>query len=206
MPFCPNCGAEVSGRFCARCGEEIADETESSSSQFSSNWRKEVSQSQPVEYSQQRSNYKSEEMRKSAYINLDPQSYRMGWHHFLVHFYLWVTSIMNIGVAAVFCTQSSGFDTLKAIMLIWLFAMAAFLIYVRFQLAGFRKGAPVKLAIAFALPVCLNLIGLIIPLLVPNLEAILYYSVQFSSLSLIQFIMFVCNWKYYSNRRELFVK
>lgn len=90
----------------------------------------------------------------------------MKWHKFLVNFALWAAAVLSAVSGAQLLTGSHygdsamteqvyrTFGSLKSadtVFGILQIALAVLLIYTRFQLAGFKKGAPNKLTLAYAL-------------------------------------------------------
>lgn len=87
-----------------------------------------------------------------------PEDYQLKWHKFLIYFSLWAGALLDLVNAYSYFTGSmygenakgvysyySGMKTLDIFMGILMLAMAAYCIYVRFQLANYKAGAPKKL-------------------------------------------------------------
>ena len=90
----------------------------------------------------------------------------MKWHKFLIYFSLWLSALGAVASGAQLLTGSQygtgdviaqvyemygGLKTIDMLFGILYIALAAFFIYTRFQLAGFKEGAPRKLMIAYIL-------------------------------------------------------
>ena len=96
----------------------------------------------------------------------------MNWHKFLIYFSLWIAAVIRAldGLQLLTGTfygpnneaeQVYGiFSNLKNVDMIFgviMLAVAAFLIYTRFQLARFREGAPNKLTLVYVLQLAVPL-------------------------------------------------
>ena len=146
-----------------------------------------------------------------------PENYKLKWHKFLIYFALWAGAIMNTG-NAVLCIKGTQyaeqseqiyalFGGLKTVDLAWgivLLAIAAYMIYVRFQLAGFRIDAPRKLSILYIV----SLVGSVAYLLAVSAvthQALGSFMSDIVGPIFVSILMLFINQNYYSKRLELFV-
>ncbi|MBR6185404.1 MAG: hypothetical protein IKQ41_04000 [Clostridia bacterium] len=109
---------------------------------------------------------------KSEYVNTPiPDNYELKWHKFLVYFALWAGGILNIINGARYMTGMvygsdakavynyfSGLKTLDVVMGLLCIALGVYAIIVRFQLAGFKTGAPKKLVSLYLISAAINLV------------------------------------------------
>ena len=181
MAYCPKCGAEsTGGSFCARCGAPLSGEVSSTGSVFVASNEQSQTQTQLA-------------VDPAA----DPSTYKLGWHKFLIYFSLWLSALINIGTA-IMLLQYSQYSTYFAVLGLLGLAIGIFAIYVRFQLAKFKKGAPKKLLALYIIDASIGIIALLI-----NLGAGVYDN---NSASLVVSIAMVfINWRYYSSREALFI-
>lgn len=127
--FCPNCGTENSAlsAVCKHCGKPLSDT--------------EVSTVSGPDYSK-----------------------KLGWHKFLINFAFFAGALLDISNGIQYLTGSiygdeaafiyMAYETLQGLDIAYgLFSIgiAAYLIYVRFQISGFKIGAIKKLAIVYTL-------------------------------------------------------
>lgn len=98
-------------------------------------------------------------------MNNDRMDMPMKWHNFLIYFSLWAGAVLNIIGAYSTYSQDSNylhafFEKLKVVDILYIVAaiiIAVFLIYTRFQLAGFKVGAPKKLTLCYVLSIIVSL-------------------------------------------------
>ena len=151
--------------------------------------------------------------------NLSSQEPSMKWHQFLIYFALWASAVMAVLNGARLLTGShygseevtkqvytyyEGLKSADTFFGVLLMGLAAYLIYTRFQLAGFKKGAPQKLLIAYGLNLALN-VGYI--LTVSNVTKLSMSELMDSSTSsgiVISIAMLIANYLYYQKRAHLF--
>lgn len=147
----------------------------------------------------------------------------------MIYFSLWAGAVLALIISVSFFTGSvygeigkrfyqvfpimQWIDLAYALILI---AFAAYSIYTRFQLAGFKKGAPRKLLslyiasfiinLAYVLCAASILTHYLVDLGYPDSAEQVWRFVGSSIWDLIPtLIMFLINKKYYGNRKELFV-
>lgn len=146
----------------------------------------------------------------SAAPGADPNNYKLGWHKFLIYFALWASGLMSIVNGAVIVKTGAefmGYDQLKSFGPAYLFigaaalAVGVFMIYVRFQLAKFKRGAPKKLLIAYAVTLAVNLLSMVV---VASMDIGADISSSAGSIGGSIVFLIIC-WKYYGNRAALFV-
>ena len=151
------------------------------------------------------------------------------WHKFMIYFALWVVAILTLGYSVAFFTGSiygeigKNFYQVLPVMqwvdiayAVALLAFSGYQIYTRFQLAGFKKGAPRKLLMLYAAGFIVNLAYILcfatimtrffINLGYPDVAEKVWYLVGRSLWDLLPtVIMFQVNKVYYGKRKELFV-
>ncbi len=149
------------------------------------------------------------------YTQPDPP---MKWHKFLIYFSLWAGALFTFlsGVSYLTGRQYDGnadqvysvFSGLKTVDMIFgiiYIAIAIFMIYVRFQLAGFKRGAPGKLISLYVI----QLVAIFAYTLVVSVTIHIPWSEIFNfsiipSL-IVSIVMIFVNRYYYSKRAHLFV-
>ena len=146
-----------------------------------------------------------------------PENYQLKWHKFLIYFSLWAGAIINASQAITLIggtayganteTLYRMYGSLKGIDLFWgiaLLGLAGYMIYVRFQLAGFRIGAPKKLSILYIANLVCSLAYMLAVCAVTQLS--LRDILSDIAVSLFgSIVMLFVNQNYYSKRLELFV-
>ena len=143
----------------------------------------------------------------------------MKWHRFLIYFALWASAVVQAATGArlltgaIYGDQSTaqqvyayfqGVKTIDQIFGVLSLAMAAYLIYTRFQLAGMKEGAPGKLLLAYGGNLVLN-VGYLVALSASTgiaLTDIADGSITSSIIS--SLIMILANRVYYQKRAHLF--
>ena len=172
MAYCPKCGENAGNNaYCSYCGTKINTEI-SKNAPASDPYRPDVApQSEPI---------------------VQPE-FPMKWHKFMIYFALWANAVIYILNGLVLFSLTSSSPIAGILGLIFL-GIAVWAIYVRFQLAGLRTGAPKKLLIWMIVSVAMGLLSAIgngdsqaIPAVIGSIS----YAVW--------------NWRYYSSREELFV-
>ena len=181
--YCVSCGQENDENtvYCSNCGEKLV----------------------------------KEETSESAVQNVNESELPLRWHKFLVYFSLFLGALMYIGEGynAVSGIQYgdmveviySYYDGLKAADVgygIALFGLAAFAIFTRFQLAGFKRNAPNLLMILYCVPILLSFGYLLI---VGGITGINMIDASFVGNILGSATIIVINKVYYNKRKHLFV-
>lgn len=184
---CPRCGAETGGKFCHKCGAALSGGSAGAGTS--------------VTYGS------GGGTRSSGSPAVDPGGYKLGWHKFLIYFALWCGGVLGIisGVSLLlsvsdFMRYSGAYGVLVMLLGAGEVGVGVFVIYVRFQLARFRRGAPQKLLIAYGITLGINLISTLITV---SIAGSANGSAAGSIAGGIVFLI-IC-WKYYFNRKELFV-
>ncbi len=146
-----------------------------------------------------------------------PENYQLKWHKFLIYFALWAGAVLNLSnavaclngtqygnQAAQVYTVYSGMKTVDVIYGIALLALTAYMIYVRFELARFKIGAPSKLYVLYIINVVL---GVLYTIVVSSVTRLPFSSLLSDSVGPIigAVIMLFINQNYYNKRLELFI-
>lgn len=142
----------------------------------------------------------------------------MKWHKFLIYFSLWVGAVMNAVSALMMITGEhyggnrdvvySVYPSMKTVDVIFglmLIVVSVYMIYTRFQLAGFRTGAPKKLNWVYALSLTFSLLYLAVAAGVIGLPLGDMMDSDTWATILTSIAMMVVNSVYYGKRSELFV-
>lgn len=224
--FCPKCGTESDSNFCPACGASMngaagrpASAPYPGSTPPGTNYGKGEAYGRPgANYGQPGANYGQSAsygqygapQYASAGPGADPGSYKLGWHKFLIYFALWASGVMSIvnGVAIVRTgTEFMQYSQLESFGPAYMFigaaafAVGVFIIYVRFQLAGFKRGAPKKLLIAYGVTLAINLLSEVV---VASMEIGGADASSIGSIAGSVVFLIIC-WKYYGNRAALFI-
>ncbi len=155
--------------------------------------------------------------RTSESISPDPGSYKLKWYKFLIYFALWASAVLNVVSAFAYFTGSiygdaanrvysyyGGMKALDIIMGLILLGLAVFSIYVRFQLAGFKTGAPKKLEYLYIANALIPLLYLLAASSVTGISFTDLASGSWGSLAGSVAMVFI-NRNYFSKREALFV-
>ena len=151
-------------------------------------------------------------------INMDRP---LKWHKFLIYFALWITALGYLisGASMIFVGLTEYVDnpffqhpavkTLNVVYGVIFIAYAVYNVYVRYQLARFRKDAPKKLLLTYILYPVLDLAYTPIALLVIGAPASLIFSAKFvgSIIGAVIAMAILCipTNIYYNKRAELFI-
>ena len=143
------------------------------------------------------------------------------WHKFLIYVALWITALGYIlrGAGMLFVGLTGYVDnpilqlpavkTLNVVYGVIFIAYAVYNVYVRYQLARFRKDAPEKLLLTYVLYPVLELAYTPIALLVIGAPASLIFSAKFvgSIIGAVIAMAILCipTNIYYNKRAELFI-
>ena len=156
--------------------------------------------------------------RYSGQQEASPERYPLKWHRFLIWFSLWAGAIVSVtggwqtltgeqylGQAdAVYAQFGSGLKTADMVYGVAMILLGAYMIYTRYQLAGFRIGAPKKLSAVYIAQVVLNLLMAVVYSAASGLPAGSFMESALGNIVL-ALIMLFANQNYYSKRMELFV-
>lgn len=141
------------------------------------------------------------------------------WHKFLIYFWLWAGAILIVLGAVAYITGAvygelkdklyqvfpviQGIDIVYGIVLI---GIATYVTYIRFQLAGFKQGAPKKLLAMFVLSI---VVKWVYTLIISAVMGIPFTQIQSGASLIGELIGTGVNiWLhkiYYDKRAELFV-
>lgn len=144
----------------------------------------------------------------------------MKWHNFLIYFSLWAGGILSIVSGCQVMTGThyglgasdlerlySLYGSLKTVDLIFgvlMIVAGVFLIYTRFQLAGFKEGAPNKLTICYALNLVVSLAYIFAAAGAINEPATELMDASTGSTIVTSIVMIIVNRIYYAKRAHLF--
>ena len=143
----------------------------------------------------------------------------MKWHKFLIYFSLWAAAVgcvlngFQLLTGSIYGLNNEAeqvyrfYDGLKSVDMIFgvfMIAVAAFMIYTRFQLAGFKEGAPNKLTIAYALQLAAFLGYVFAVASTVKLSVSDVMNSQISSSIVSSIILIIVNRVYYGKREHLF--
>lgn len=199
--FCPNCGKnlEEGKAFCPNCGAAVA---ENNQQPFQPQVQPSV---QAYDYTPQ--------------TNIAERP--MKWFKFLIYFALFASAVVNFfsGISFITGTQTSnlaggygagfvyaifgGLKVLDIIVGILSFGMVALAIYVRFQLAGYKKDGPKMLLGMYAIQLAINLIYYFGLLIILGFDGTILSSLIGTIIGSV--IMIVLNKIYFDKRKDLFV-
>ncbi len=179
MAYCPKCG-EFAGNnaFCSHCGAKIEVNAAPASTVSAT--------SAPA----------ADPYRPDVTVQADPVAapeFPMKWHKFMIYFSLWAGGVLSI-LEGLACFSAMGGSAVGVVLGILCIAMGAWAIYVRFQLAALRTGAPKML-----------MIFLIVNAAIGLLNALGSGDTQSFTSVLASVAYAVWNWRYYTSRAELFV-
>lgn len=190
---CPNCRAEIleNSKFCPYCGSSVTRDLD------------EAAYPEGVA--------PAEDVPASA---VSPEQ-GMKWYHFTIYFSLFASALINLiaGIQYLSGAQYEGMadyvyyaynglkavDTLYGIIGI---GIAAFCIFTRFQLAGFKANAPMLLNIIYAVNAVVPLVYLGI---FSSITGINPTSSSTASSVASSIVMIIINSVYYKKRKHLFV-
>ena len=151
--------------------------------------------------------------------NNSSQQPSMKWHKFLIYFSLWFSAVVaalnafslltgsrygSQDVMDAFYTHYQGLKSVDTVFGILLFALAGYLIYTRFQLAGFKPGAPNKLTVTYVLSAAVNIGYLLVTSSVTKLPLSEIGGSSISGSIAISVAMIIVNYNYYKKRDILF--
>lgn len=148
----------------------------------------------------------------------DDYSDKLKWHKFVIYFALWAGAVLNVINGVRMLTGSAygndtdavynAFESLQPIDVLYgllMVALGVYQIYVRFQLAGFRSGAPGKLSAMYLISLALGILYLLIVSGVTGIKLGDFMNAKLI-ISFIESIVFLfINKAYYGKRSHLFV-
>lgn len=165
--ICPNCGTSSQGKFCPQCGTALRNQSSGA-------------ENKPTGV------YFSENVKAAARSDVP-----MTWHKWLIYGLLWIWAFFSVGSGMLLIETGASF------LGILFLAIAAGCVYVRFQLARLKTGAPKKLLILFIISGVLDFL-----MLIAFAES--SDGSGMSSIAL-NIIFTIANWRYYSSREHLFI-
>ena len=162
-----------------------------------------------------------ENFGQPTYTNHSPNTgeYKLKWHKFLIYFSLWASALLTIAQGyqylsgGIYNTESArdtayatyhGLQTFDIIFGILQLCLAAYILYTRFQLAGWKLGAPNKLYAMYIADASLCLLVAVAMGVLTNQSLSQLAEVYAGSL-IMDLILLFANQSYYGKRIELFV-
>ena len=218
--FCRNCGKNLDDgvAFCPGCGTAVqappAQEPAPQQPVYQQPAPQQpvYQQSVPVQPAYQQPVYQQQPV---VFVEAPP----MKWFKFLIYFSLWAGAVLNLisgiammsgssyeGAADLVYAMFDGLQGLDTFCGLYAIALAAFGIFVRFQLAGYKKKAPLMLMILYIAAAAYGLIYIIgINAILPSyvLEAVDTTSMYSSMIS--SGVMVIINHIYFKKRAHMFV-
>ena len=186
MAFCPKCGRDAGTHaYCTYCGSKMAVNGQPAAVQA------------PVRPAAQPQRSLGQDSQRpvapeNQHAVANPPDFPMKWHKFMIYVVLWANAALNAVEGAVLMSYA-GQAPVMAVLGIACIALAGWAVYVRFQLAGLRAGAPKKLLIFLVANAALSL-----------LSALGSGGGQAGSVAGVV-ANAIWNWRYYTSREELFV-
>ena len=139
-----------------------------------------------------------------------PENYKLKWHKFLIYFALFASMVLCIN-GTQYQERSeqvySLFPGLRTVDLVWgivLLAICAYMIYVRFQLAGFRINAPRKLSTLYIVSLACTAVYLLAFSAVTH-QSLGSFMGDIAASAFSSILMLFINQNYYNKRLELFI-
>ncbi len=167
--FCNQCGSQIqdNASFCPNCGASIS---KAEPQLAYSTQPQQYGYAQPNNAANQQYGY----AQSANPVNQQYNGLPMNWYKFLIYFALFAGAVLNLisGIMQLTGAQYDGaaelvyayFGSLKVIDILFGLATigaAIYGVYVRFELAKLKKGAPQKLTILYILVVAISVIYLI---------------------------------------------
>lgn len=211
--FCPKCGAQISDgvTFCAYCGSPV----QPTNNAQPGNPQAPVSPYNQYPQSNQYPPYNQyPQNNQYAPSNQLP----MNWFKFLIYFSLFAGAVLNVisglqlftgahygGVADYVYAVFDGLQAVDVLVGLGMIALAAFGIYTRFRLAGYRKNGPKMLTYTYLAGLILSLLYLIaVHIVVPEIAGEVNFTSYIIS-AVTSVIMVFVNREYFRKRAALFV-
>lgn len=208
--FCKNCGAQLpdGAVFCTSCGTQTSQQSQQP-----------TYQPQQPTYQPQQPTYAYQQPAYAQPVGTTEKP--MGWFKFMIYFALFAGALLNLVTAIQMLTGAQYGDskdlvygffpslkTIDVIMGIVLLGLVAFIILVRFRLAGFKKDGPKLLAVMYAAVLAFNILYIILVASVlsdfgAGIGDLLTPSVVVSLLG--SAVMLIVNKIYFDKRKELFI-
>lgn len=213
---CPNCGAPASGKFCPNCGASLEGAANAAPPpQAAGAYSAPAAPAAPAYNAPAAPTYNApaaptapkNTYHTAAAPTAIPDNYKLGWHKFLIYFSLWCAGILDIVNGARTLLSSiemshyyAGIGRTFLFNAVITLALGVFFIFVRFQLANFKRNAPTLLLIANGAAAAASLLHLYIIYRIYGNDA------RPNPANLIaNLVLLVINWLYYSKRKSLFV-
>ena len=229
--FCTECGKKIADnvKYCPYCGQKIFFENilDSNDENFSLNdenfsFETGINTEQNIETPpiQNKVNESQEPIGNTKYAG-----FAMKWYNFLIYFSLWAGALVNLGSGIAFISgykENGGvfeyelypyFDGLQFLDILYgilCFALAVFVVIVRFRLARLKKGAPLLyllyLTVSFGTSIFYDFTYLIILSQRINISSeIAHFAGTIIGRGIVVLILVFLNRRYFIKRESLFV-
>lgn len=226
--FCQNCGSQIpdNASFCTSCGAKLTAPAAPVTAPPVAPAPQQTYAAAPVAPAPQQTYaaapaYPNQQSYAAQQNNVAQNQPPMKWYKFLIYFGLWAGAVLNAltAISSFMGTQYGesvdqvyakfgGLRILDICHGVLLLVFAAFLIFVRFQLAGYKKNAPQLLLIAYAASFVIEIIYLILGFVVLSKSDVSFSDVVGSSgigsvISMV--VVILTNKVYFDKRKHLFV-
>ena len=162
---------------------------------------------------------KTEQIHEYAYYTENKPDKPLNWHKFIIYFSLWAGALRTLLNGSEFLKEDvygrNTYRIYKAFPIMhtmntfygWvIIALAGYKIYVRFQLAGFKKNAPQKFIYMYIIEIFIGLSYLAICATIANTSiSKVINSGEFFGKMVVAIIIILINKRYYDNRKYMFV-
>ena len=213
MSFCPNCGTmcQDTATFCPNCGNSLVGNTTEQAG-AAGNYSGEYPTQQPVQQQQP--------MPQGYPVQQQP-ALPMKWYKFLIYFALFAGGILNfiqginyitgdvyaaqsnlqVTAETVYSFYGNGLKVVDILFGVLLMLLGVFQIFTRFQLARYKKKAPLYINIVYGAMAGIEFLYFILTKCVgvdATLSTVIAGGIAYS-------IVFLCNYVYFKKRKHLFV-
>lgn len=213
--ICKNCGAQLNedSKFCTTCGSPV--ESQNVTNGFTS---------VPNQSAYQQPNYGNGGFGQSG-MRQSPDAYPMKWFKFVIYFQLFVSAISCVVNAVTYFTGAhygdsdeaefvydfygSALKTCDMIFGVVYLILAVYIIYTRFQLAKFKKHAPMYYLISCGVSIAASILYLIMASSATKIEISTLLSgsagANYITSLITSIVLIVANKIYFDKRAALFV-
>lgn len=202
MAFCTKCGNQLvaDARFCSKCGAPVSAQAKASAGTI-------------------HKGIIGEKIKQNI-VNNSAGEFNMSWHKFMIYVALFANALLFISYGGKFISGTvygeaaeqvyyyfgSRLKTLDTSVGLLYFALAAFCVFTRFQLANFKRNAPKMLVAIYAADVVIAIVYSTFFDTITGVSIASEMSSSEISSSIVGSIVgFIINMKYYKKRESLFV-